>query len=1104
MTRFAALSLIPLALLLIGCANEPPAAGGDACTTSIDCPAGQQCSGGRCVASDKKDGGEVDPPPADGGGEQAEDAGTTPALDASLSDPKNPLKDTDCDGLSDAEEFAITYHDGRKTSPTNPDTDGDGILDGVEVGRVAPIAGTGCTFQGDADPSTITSPVAADSDGDGIPDGVEDKNKNGRVDPGESDPNGSDSDGDSIPDGLEDKNRDGVLDPGETSPILRDSDGDGIPDGIEDQNRNGIVDPGETDPANPDSDGDGCLDGVEDKNWNHQVDLGETDPLDPSDCGPALSADADCDGIPDREEPQYGTDPHNPDTDGDGLKDGLEIGVTVNPDPTHCPDFQPDLAPTTRTNPTRPDSDCDGLLDGEEDANHNGRRDSDETDPSMPDTDGDGLTDGVERGSCTNHDPANCPRHLPDADCTATTDPLNPDSDGDGIADGAEDSNQNGQLDPGELNPNDPADGAGPAQQACSTDNLRPVTIHESIPADLRIAATADFSEVARPRVGGVEKAIMVYDPTHQVVGLALLTTPTGAGPAADETAGRGKLAAVGSVSNAISQTFTTWDGYQAVHALYDLAGAVDLKERANDIAGRFLGSATDLLAGSAGVTGPLKIEAEYVRRSPTRTVAVMALMPQARFTESKPFYLSDLGGGSALAQFGDTNAAQCEVFETQPPAMVDFVWVVDNSGSMLSYQTAVANAGAVMIQKLQNAAIDWRMAATTSSYYRYPNDATDGFRSFTTSQTTILNWFTSGASGWFNTNGTGTEQVLQSARLLTENQLLDGTATADRKLRPGATLVFILLADADDQSSTTAQGFASFFQNYDGHGARAQLHGIVCPDGQSCGESQSTPHKNKATIDLMGGVFGDINSANTGTGSLEPTIDAIINAAIAAVSPYTTQKPPIASTIKVAIDPTGFGGSTACAASDLPRDRQNGFDFDGVSRRILFFGNCRPTVAGQRAAVSYRYWNDLTTNPDGEPDPCPDKCIPPLVCDEALGECVCPSDCGAPSPGPTHMCEPATCRWVCSPDCNGCGANEFCDTGSCSCQCNVSMTCGPGFRFDTETCACVCDTWGLGCQGNFQVDEALCGCVCKPDCGGCAPGLTCNPSRCACVGGPS
>lgn len=59
-----------------------------------------------------------------------------------------------------------------------------------------------------------------------------------------------------------------------------DTDGDGLPNNIEDKNGNGIVDPGETDPLNPDTDGDGALDGQEDANHNGVVDAGEADPLD--------------------------------------------------------------------------------------------------------------------------------------------------------------------------------------------------------------------------------------------------------------------------------------------------------------------------------------------------------------------------------------------------------------------------------------------------------------------------------------------------------------------------------------------------------------------------------------------------------------------------------------------------------------------------------------------------------------------------------------------------------------------------------------------------------------------------------------------------------
>lgn len=72
-----------------------------------------------------------------------------------------------------------------------------------------------------------------------------------------------DMDGDGLPDSMEDRNNNGRVDPGETNYLHPDSDGDGIPDGLEDRNRNGTVDDGETDPRNADSNGSGVFDGAD-------------------------------------------------------------------------------------------------------------------------------------------------------------------------------------------------------------------------------------------------------------------------------------------------------------------------------------------------------------------------------------------------------------------------------------------------------------------------------------------------------------------------------------------------------------------------------------------------------------------------------------------------------------------------------------------------------------------------------------------------------------------------------------------------------------------------------------------------------------------------
>lgn len=1088
MTRHPSRAVLAAALILSACPGTPPATG----ECNPECGASYRCVDGKCVLKQQpgEDAGDIIINPGT-------DAGSTTTGIANPFDPNNANKDTDCDGLSDQEEFSTVFPGGLKSDPDKPDSDGDGVLDGVEMGKTASVASSCTSFKADADPATTTSPVNADSDADGVKDGDEDQNHDGRVDSGESNPSTPDTDNDGLKDGLE-------LSTG-TDPNDRDTDKDGIPDGAEDVNHDGKVDATETDPRKADTDGDGCLDGTEDKNWNHRLDTGETDPLKATDCGPSLGKDTDCDGLSDAEEAKLGSSSTNADTDGDGLPDGLEVGVTTNPDPA-CKSFVPDSDPATRTDPLRVDTDCDGLKDGDEDKGHNGKVDSGETDPNKRDTDGDGLTDGVETGVSANPDAAHCPNVVLDADTgKSKSDPTNADSDGDGIADGAEDSNQNGRWDTGELNPLDGGDGSGPAQQACSAANMRQVNVIESGNADLAVAVTSDYTEYVRPTVGGAEKAVMVYSPTQKVVGIAMLLTPTGADASADEAAGLAKLRSLGTVSNQVAQTFTTWDKFPGSHDMLDLSGGQDLKTVANSIAQAFLGSPSALLTGNAGVSGPFKVESEYVRRSGQRTVAVIAIMPASAYNNSKPFVLSDVGGGSALAQFGDAHAAQCEVFKTAAVQMIDILWVVDNSGSMAASQNSVANAGQAMIDQLQNSTLDWRIAAVSAGYYSSSyRTGPDRLRAFTKDVATIKSWFQTNGSDWLGTNGNYIEGLLGSAREATK-ALLPATAASTTKLRTGATLVVILLGDTDDQTSDNATTYTSFFNNYDTLGSKAQVHAIGCPNSTRCSDEESTvgnPGKVNAVVASMGGVFGDIRSGNTAGGSFTSTIQAILNAAAAGVSPYSTQKPPIASTIKVALDQDSLASGSTCNADDLPRDRTNGFDFDGLTGRILFFGSCRPQVPNKNGAVSYRYWIDLTSNPNGNPDPC-GQCTPPFVCDRTVNKCVCPADCGVASPGSAYYCDYDTCKWTCAPDCNGCGTNFVCNTANpsaCRCDCNPSITCGVGFKFDTTTCGCVCDPPALKCGAAFVADAKLCACICKPDCGGtCAAGLSCDQSACEC-----
>jgi hypothetical protein len=117
-----------------------------------------------------------------------------------------------------------------------------------------------------------------------------------------------------------------------------DSDGDGLTDDEEenvDFNHNGRIDPDEegraTDPTQRDTDGDGLSDYFERKMSTIDNAL---DPLDPSDSGCPFGAetfDRDRDGMTDCEEVIKGTLYNNPDTDRDGIPDGIEFFMGTNP-----------------------------------------------------------------------------------------------------------------------------------------------------------------------------------------------------------------------------------------------------------------------------------------------------------------------------------------------------------------------------------------------------------------------------------------------------------------------------------------------------------------------------------------------------------------------------------------------------------------------------------------------------------------------------------------------------------------------------------------------------------------------------------------------------
>jgi hypothetical protein len=655
-------------------------------------------------------------------------------------------EDLDADGVTDAGETDPRVGqfdndgDGIRTpidpDDTRADTDGDGLCDGaIAVAAANCIAGEDIDGDGVVDVGE-TNPRRADSDCDN----VNDREEGTRG----TDPRVADSDGDLITDGVElgkGTRVDAVncatapLDLNTattTNPLERDSDADGLNDGVEDANKNGRIDAptpaaNETNPADADTDNDNLCDGPasvatvcnagEDVNRNGRKDATETDPN-------VADVDSDGDGLSNPDELARGTNPNNADTDGDGINDGLEVT-------------------RTNTDPLNADSDCDGRSDGAEDVDSDGIVDASETDPRDADTDNDGLTDGLEAGGiCRTTAPPQTSTQclgtcVVDLNPATTTNPLDADTDNDGIEDGAEDADQNGRVDAGELDPNNANDVGGADGSACGTANLRQITLinRADDTADLILATPTDFPDNRTTTLArnGAQVGAMVFDPTRQVAGVAMKGDLSGATASEKIQTTLNTLlnGALGDVNALSVQTFTSWDGHDAAigRITWTDAQATDTTAKSlNDIVSAVLGgTVTGTLSTSGSTdTGPYTLQVEVLVRSPTSTIIVMGLARQARVDadEVTLFRVDDLANGSAVAQFGDDTSTQCDRFVVEPAQRVDFVLVVDNSGSMSNEQTAVARAAQEIGARLATSTVDFRIGVLATDVDNLANDA--------------------------------------------------------------------------------------------------------------------------------------------------------------------------------------------------------------------------------------------------------------------------------------------------------------------------------------------------------------------------------------------
>ncbi|NOY71301.1 MAG: JDVT-CTERM domain-containing protein, partial [Gammaproteobacteria bacterium] len=329
------------------------------------------------------------------------------------------------DESNDAIQCADTDGDGV-VDIIDEDDDNDGVPDGEDAFPLIPgEGGTGDDVDSDNDGVSddedafpLDPEESRDSDGDGIGDNRdEDDDNDGLTDLVEGSGE-RDTDGDGVADSLDtDSDNDGISDLLEADPgNVVDADNNGRIDEVEDQDGNGLDDRLAEGNAPVDTDGDGVADFRDLDSDNDaildNIERGEAEDGQPVDSdGDAVpnyrDLDSDNDGIPDIREgggiddnSQFqfplpildensdglndsiaATPPAVPDTDGNGIKDYIDLDADG--------DGRSDVIEAGGR-----DSNNDRILDDIIDVNNNGYKDNLESNPlPIPDTDGDGIAD---------------------------------------------------------------------------------------------------------------------------------------------------------------------------------------------------------------------------------------------------------------------------------------------------------------------------------------------------------------------------------------------------------------------------------------------------------------------------------------------------------------------------------------------------------------------------------------------------------------------------------------------------------------------------------------------------------------------------------------
>ena len=339
---------------------------------------------------------------------------------------------------------------------------------------------------------------------------------------------------------------------------------------------------------------------------------------------------------------------------------------------------------------------------------------------------------------------------------------------------------------------------------------------------------------------------------------------------------------------------------------------------------------------------------------------------------------IASLLDGTNINPTGSTNTNKTDMFVATADPKVDFVWVVDNSGSMSEEQASVSNNSVTFFNKLNTKHLDFRLGVIATG-----SNGTAGTKD-TLNPSSNKAWELWG-TGWVNKSDSNAATTFQSnvnVVGLSGSGKESGVFFAERSLgvapsgitavtatvvpRSGAKLIFVILSDegdhyqcysggsfvSDSNTPTPCSGGVAFDANnnvFKTNGYKVYsiigLNSSTNQPGTCSGSGTSATTANNPTT-----TYYDLAAATGGSsGTICSTdytalLDNIATQAAGSASAYTLSKTPVSSTLVVKVNGVA-----------VAQDATNGWQYNSATKTIVFSGTAWPTE-GANISVTYDY----------------------------------------------------------------------------------------------------------------------------------------------------